>query len=64
MIEGYWALSINFRENKILLIEGTCQCDFPNPFLYQSNGKMNMRLNNFGSEFPLESKNIPNLDIL
>ena len=44
--------------NKILLIEGTCQCDFPNPFLYQLNGKMNMRLNNFGSEFPLDSKNL------
>ena len=27
-------------------------------FLYQLNGKMNMRLNNFGNEFPLDSKNL------
>ena len=37
-------------------IKGTCQCDLPNPNLYQLNGKMKLNLNNEEFSFPLEAK--------
>ena len=39
-------------------IKGTCQCDLPNPNLYQLNGKMKLNLNNEELSFPLEAKNL------
>ena len=39
-------------------IKGSCQCDLPNPNLYQLNGKMKLKLNNEENIFPLEAKNL------
>ena len=39
-------------------IKGTCQCDLPNPNLYQLNGKIKLKLNNEECSFPLEAKNL------
>ena len=48
----------NKNDKEKILIEGICECDLPNPNLYQLNGKMNMKLNNIGNEFPLHPKNL------
>ena len=41
-----------------IFIEGTIQCDNPNPALYMLNGKTNMRINGIGCEFGLDAKNL------
>ena len=45
-------------KNEIILIEGTIQCDSPNPSLYMLNGKTNMRIDGTGLEFGLDAKNL------
>ena len=52
-------LQKSFNENvDKIFIEGTIQCDNPNPSLYMLNGKTNMRINGIGCEFGLDAKNL------
>ena len=51
-------LNENKQRKKKFNIEGFVICDFPNPELYQLNGKMNLNLNNNKFEIPLEAKQL------
>ena len=51
-------MSENKNVIKKINIEGYVICDFPNPELYQLNGKMNLNINNNKFEIPLDSKQL------
>ena len=51
-------MSENKNVSKNVNINGYVICDFPNPELYQLNGKMNLNINNDNFEIALDSKQL------